>query len=164
MANLKDKIFGIILVIICGFFCNKCASDYMKGGDAKAIANYKQMLADKSFIEAQLSEEYTQTTVKIMKVPITTYAFTYYFFLNGQTYNGKHSFESKLPESDKIKVYYLKTDPRINCVDPASLLAIEEEKNASNGDLYWAIGWGLIGLIFLLGLFSKEEKKNEQTA
>ncbi len=165
MEKLKDKIIGIAMFAVCAFFSQQCTRTYLKGGDNKAISNYEKMLFDKSVVDAELYPEYKEITVKVMKVPIKTYEFRYYFELNGKKYEGQNTFQAELPKSDVIPVYYLKDDPNFNCVDPTSLLKTEKEKNSSNSDLYWGIGWGILGLLLLIGTFSKDEEtvENKET-
>lgn len=158
MGKLKDKLSSIVLLVICIVFCKTCTSDYLKGGDNKAISNFEKMIFDNSVVDAQLYPDYKEVTIKVLKIPIKTFEFRYHFLLNGTNYEGQHTFQSKLPESEKLKVYYLKSDPNFNAVDPAELLKSEKEKNSSKKDLYWGIGWGVLGLLSLITLFNKEEK------
>lgn len=160
MTNLKDKITSIILLLLCIVFCKQCTSDYLNGGDNKAISNYEKMLFDKSQTEAELYPEYKEVTIKVMKVPVKSYEFRYHFDLEGIKYEGQHTFQSKLPKQNKVQIYYLKEDPNFNCVNPNELLIAEKEKNTSKKDLYWGIGWGIIGILTLLSFFSKEETKD----
>ena len=106
---------------------------------------------------------YTKHTVKIAKVPITTYNIKYKYEVNGVKYEGEHS-TSTLPKLPVVEVYYLKDNPSVNEIDPASSLKYEKEKETSNTDLYFAIFWGVLALILAIGLlgefrdFKKEYK------
>lgn len=161
MTNLKDKILSFVILIICIACCKQCTSEYIKGGDNKAISNYEKMLFDNSTIEAELYPEYKQTTIKIAGLPIKSYDFRYHFDLDGIKYEGKHTFSVELPKSSKLKVYYLKDDPNFNTQNPKSELETEKEKNSSNSSLYWGIGWGVFGLMTLFSLISEFKKKEE---
>jgi hypothetical protein len=161
MKNLKDKFFSILVLFIAIFSCKQCTSEYIKGGDNKAISNYEKMLFDNSTAEAELYPEYKQTTIKIAGLPIKSYEFRYHFDLNGNKYEGQHTFNTDLPKSNKLKVYYLKDDPNFNLVNPKTELETEKEKNSSNSDLYWAIGWGIFSLMALFGVINEFKKKEE---
>ena len=161
MTNLKDKILSFVILIICISCCKQCTSEYIEGGDNKAISNYEKMLFDNSAIEAELYPEYKQTTIKIAGLPIKSYDFRYHFDLDGIKYEGKHTFSAELPKSSKLKVYYLKDDPNFNTQNPKSELETEKEKNSSNSSLYWGIGWGVFGLMTLFSLISEFKKKEE---
>jgi hypothetical protein len=161
MQNLKDKIWGFIILLICIVCCKQCTTEYIKGGDNKAISNYEKMLFDNSTVEAELYPEYKQTTIKIAGIPMKSYDFRYHFNVDGNEYEGKHTFNADLPKSNTLKIYYLKTDPNFNTQNPQSKLEAEKEKNSSNSSLYWAIGWGVFGILSLLGLISEFKKKEE---
>ena len=68
------------------------------------------------------------------------------------------------PNTPVVEVYYLKDNPSVNEIDPASSLKYEKEKETSNTDLYFAIFWGVLALILAIGLlgefrdFKKEYK------
>ncbi|MTH16289.1 hypothetical protein [Flavobacterium sp. LC2016-01] len=162
--KLSEKIWGVVLVIIAFSCCKQCSSEYIKGGDNKAISNYEKMIFDNSTAVAELYPEYKETTVKIAHVPIKTYEFRYHFDVNGNKYEGQHTFSTDLPKSNQLKVYYLKDDPNFNTQDPQTKLDAEKEKNSSNSSLYWAIGWGILGLMMLYGLISELRKKPAEIA
>jgi hypothetical protein len=159
MSKLKDKIGGIIFLVISVYFCQQCTRDYAKGGDNKAISNYEKMIFEKSIVQAELYPTYQEVTVKVLKTRTKSYTFRYHFEQNGTKYEGKHTFMRELPKSNTIQVYYLTEDPNFNCADPTKLLEIEKNKNSSKSDLYWGIGWGILGLLTLLGMFAKDDEK-----
>jgi len=161
---MKDKIVGIVLLILAISCCKQCTSEYIKGGDNKAISNYEKMLFDNSTVNAELYPEYKETTIKIAGIPMKTYEFRYHFEIDGSQYEGKHTFNTDLPKSNQLKVYYLKTDPNFNMQDPKSALETEKEKNSSNSSLYWAIGWGIFALMALFGVIDEFKKKKEPEA
>ncbi|WP_286969690.1 hypothetical protein [Flavobacterium sp. UBA4854] len=158
---MKDKFYSILVLFIAVFCCKNCSTEYIKGGDNKAISNYEKMLFDNSTIQAELYDEYKETTIKIAGIPMKTYKFRYHFDLNGNTYEGEHTFDVDLPKSNKLTVYYLKGDPDFNLANPKSELAKEKEKNSSNSSLYWAIGWGIFSLMALFGVINEFKKKPE---
>lgn len=155
---MKNKISAVIGIIVCIFLSKGCISDYMEGGDKAAIARYEAMLADDSKTTALLHDEYKELTVKIMKVPVKTYDFKYDYMVNGRSYSGRHIF-SKLPETQNLEVYYLKSDPSVSCVNPAGKLTSEKEKNTSKSPLYWGIGWGIVAALILVGFIGELREK-----
>ena len=155
---MKNKISAVIAILVCVFLSKGCFSDYMKGGDKDAIARYEAMLADNSKVTAQLQDEYKEVTVKIMKVPVKTYEFKYDYKVDGRSYSGEHTF-SQLPTTQNLEVYYLKGNPAVSCVNPASKLSSEKEKNTSKSGLYWGIGWAILGLMMLIGFIGELREK-----
>jgi len=155
---MLNKIYSVLAILLFFVLCKGCISDYIKGGDNKAIGNYEKMLFDNTTATAKLSSTYKETTVKIAGLPIKTYDFRYSFNVNGVDYSGGNTFK-ELPKNPYVKVYYLKEDPYFNCVDPKELLATEKAKNTSKTDLYWGIAWGVLGLLTLLGFISELKEK-----
>jgi hypothetical protein len=163
MAKVKSIIYAIIGTLLFGALAKGCFSDYKKGGNRTTIQNCEKILADNSFAIAEYDESYTEQTIKIMRIPTKTYMFTYKFDVDGKIYNGGNTFTS-LPTSDTVRVFYLKNNPNINYIDPTSTLKSEKEKDSSNGDLYWGIGWSLMALIMLASLVSAFKRKDEIAA
>ena len=160
---MKNKISAIIAVIVCFALSKGCISDYMKGGDKDAIVKYETMLKDDSKTTAILQDQYKEVTIKIMKVPVKTYEFKYDYVVEGRNYTGGHTF-STLPTTENLEVFYLKDNPSFSVVDPKGKLASEKEKNSAKGPLYWGIGWGILGLMVLLGFISELREKKAEAA
>jgi hypothetical protein len=156
---MRQKITLVFGIIFCFILSKSCIRDYRKGGDNKAISNYEKMLFDNSTKMAELSSKYNQ--VKIFGG--THYDFRYKFFIDGQEYEGGHSFD-ELPKTNLVKVYYLKSDPYFNCVDPEMKIEIEKRKNSSKEDLYWGIGWAIVCISCILGLIDEIRKKTPQVS
>lgn len=157
------KIYPLLTIILLFVLSKSCISDYIKGGDNQAILNYEKMISDHSVTEAELSPEYTETTIKIKGVPVSKmYNFQYEFYLDGVAYQGKASFKN-IPESNSVDVYYLKTNPDFSCVDPTEKLETEKEKNHSKKDLYWGIGWGVFCLLTLIGFITELVQTRKKT-
>ena len=154
---------GLLMTILASLACKTCAKDYIEGSDEEKIAQYETMIKENTKTTAVYDSVYTERTVKIAKVPIKTYSIKYKYEVNGVEYEGKQS-TSKLPESPVVEVYYLKDNPSVNEIDPASSLKYEKEKETSNTDLYFAIFWGVLALFLAIGLlvefrdFKKEYK------
>ena len=154
---------GLLMAILAGLACKTCAGDYIEGSDEEKIAQYETMIKENTKTIAVYDSVYTEHTVKIAKVPVKTYSIKYKYEVNGVKYEGEQS-TSKLPESPVVEVYYLKDNPSVNEIDPASSLKYEKEKETSNTDLYFAIFWGVLALILAIGLlgefrdFKKEYK------
>ncbi len=158
MEKVKSIIFAIVGVLLFGALAKGCFSDYKKGGNKTTIQNCEKILADNSFATAQYNDAYTEQTIKIMKIPTKTYLFTYKFDLDGKTYGGGNTLTS-LPTTDTVKVFYLKSNPSVNYLNPESTLKAEKEKNSSNKDLYWGIGWSILALLMLSSLVSTFKEK-----
>lgn len=158
---MLNKIYSIVAIILFFVLSKSCISDYMKGGDNRAISNYEKMLFDNSTTLAELYPEYKEVTVKIMGAPVKHYEFRYKFYVDNMEYEGGHSFDN-IPKTSFVKIYYLKKDPHFNCVNPDEKLKIEKQKNSSKNDLYWGIGWGVLFFLSLL-MFIKELKKKKST-
>lgn len=153
MKEIFEKLVQLGIIALLFVCCQTCTNDYIKGGDKKAIANYQTMIKDNSSTTAEYDPMYEETTIKIAKVPVKTYDFKYHFSIDNQTYTGEITL-TKLPTSNQLKVFYLKTNPNINTLDPQGALQIEKEKNSSNSNLYWAIGWGILAVLMLIGFIS----------
>jgi hypothetical protein len=158
MEKIKTGIYSVIGVLLCSFLAKSCFSDYKKGGNKATIQNCEKIIADNSFTTAEFDEEYTEQTIKIMRIPTKTYIFTFKYQVEGKEYNGSNTY-TKMPESDTTKVFYLKSNPTMYYLDPVAELKKEKEKNNSNSALYWGIAWCVLalGALFsLIGLFKKE--------
>lgn len=160
MNKLKTAIYSLVGIVLFSFLAKGCFKDYAKGGNKTIIANCEKILADNSYTIGELNPNYTEVTVKIMRIPTKTYQCTYSFNVEGSTYSGANTFTT-LPTSDTLKVYYLKSNPKINYLDPATLLKEEKNKNTSNGDLYWAIWWCFMVLVMLFSLIGVFKNKKE---
>ncbi|MGM5629308.1 hypothetical protein O2K51_00280 [Apibacter raozihei] len=158
MKKILEKVITICILILIFSMCRTCAISYIEGGDNEAIANYEKLLRDNSIVSAEYYPEYKETTIKIMKIPTKVYDFNYFFTVNNTKYEGKRTLY-QLPESLHLKVYYLKTDPKFNTATPEEDLKAEKEKNSSNKDLYWAIGWGIFGMLTLIGVIREIAKE-----
>ena len=155
---------GLLMTILAGLACKTCAGDYIEGSDEEKIAQYETMIKENTKTIAVYDSVYTKHTVKVAKLPMTTYSIKYKYEVNGVKYGGEQRGLIDPPNMPVVEVYYLKDNPSVNKIDPASSLKYEKEKETSNTDLYFAIFWGVLALILAIGLlgefrdFKKEYK------
>ena len=154
---------GLLMTILASFACKTCAGDYIEGSDKEKVAEYKALIKENTKTTAVYDSVYTEHIMKFAKVPIKTYRIKYKYEVNGIEYEGEQS-TSKLPKSPVVEVYYLKDNPSVHDINPASSLKYENEKETSNTDLYFAIFWGVLALLLAIGLwveFMKLKKEDK---
>jgi len=155
---------GLLITILASLACKTCAGDYIEGSDEEKIAQYETMIKENTKTIAVYDSVYTKHTVKVAKLPMTTYSIKYKYEVNGVKYEGEQRALMDPPNTPVVEVYYLKDNPSVNEIDPASSLKYEKEKESSNTDLYFAIFWGVLALFLAIGLwvefrdFKKEYK------
>lgn len=160
MKSIKSVLYRIVLIIVCSLLAKSCVTDYVYKGDKDKIEQRQQMLDDNTFVMADLSSEYTETTVARV---IKTYKFNYSFTVDGRAYTDKISL-TELPSFPKLKLYYLKEDPNIVSEDPQSEITTENKKGDSITDLLVGIVWGILAALILLSFLGKSYKKEQKTA
>ena len=155
---------GLLITILASLACKTCAGDYIEGSDEEKIAQYETMIKENTKTIDVYDSVYTKHTVKVAKLPMTTYSIKYKYEVNGVKYGGEQRGLIDPPNTPVVEVYYLKDNPSVNKIDPASSLKYEKEKETSNTDLYFAIFWGVLALLLAIGLwvefrdFKKEYK------
>ena len=155
---------GLLMAILASLACKTCARNYIKGSDEEKIAQYETMIKEKTKTIAVYDSVYTEHTVKIAKVPVKTYSIKYKYEVNGVKYEGEQRALMDPPNTSVVEVYYLKDNPSVHDINPASSLKYEKEKETNNTDLYFAIFWGVLALLLAIGLwvefkdFKKEYK------
>ena len=155
---------GLLITILASLACKTCAGDYIEGSDEEKIAQYETMIKENTKTIAVYDSVYTKHTVKVAKLPMTTYSIKYKYEVNGVKYGGEQRGLIDPPNTPVVEVYYLKDNPSVNRIDPASSFKYEKEKETSNTDLYFAIFWGVLALLLAIGLwvefkdFKKEYK------
>ena len=155
---------GLLITILASLACKTCAGDYIEGSDEEKIAQYETMIKENTKTIAVYDSVYTKHTVKVAKLPMTTYSIKYKYEVNGVKYGGEQRGLIDPPNTPVVEVYYLKDNPSVNKIDPASSLKYEKEKETSNTALYFAIFWGVLALLLAIGLwvefkdFKKEYK------
>lgn len=160
MKSIKSVLYRIVLIIVCSLLAKSCVTDYVYKGDKDKIEQRQQMLDDNTFVMADLSSEYTETTVARV---IKTYKFNYSFTVDGRVYTDEISL-TELPSFPKLKLYYLKEDPNIVSEDPQSEITTENKKGDSITDLLVGIVWGILAALILLSFLGKSYKKEQKTA
>jgi hypothetical protein len=153
MKEIFEKLVQLGIIALLFVLCQTCTNDYIEGGDKKAITNYQKMIKDNSSTTGEFESEYKETTIKIAGLPVKMYHFKYHFNVDNETYN-KDVTLTTLPTSSQTKVFYLKENPNISTLDPQKDLKEEKEKNTSKSSLYWAIGWGVLAVLMLIGFIS----------
>ena len=146
---------GLLITILASLACKTCAGDYIEGSDEEKIAQYETMIKENTKTIAVYDSVYTKHTVKIAKLPMTTYSIKYKYEVNGVKYGGEQRGLIDPPNTPVVEVYYLKDNPSVNKIDPASSLKYEKEKETSNTDLYFAIFWGVLALFLAIGLWGE---------
>ena len=155
---------GLLMAILASLACKTCAGDYIEGSNKEKVAEYEALIKENTKTTAVYDSVYTEHTVKIAKVPVKTYSIKYKYEVNGVKYEGEQRALMDPPNTPVVEVYYLKDNPSVNEIDPASSLKYEKEKETSNTDLYFAIFWGVLALLLAIGLwvefrdFKKEYK------
>jgi len=155
--KLQSFLYRAAFMILFFVLAKSCVSDYVNGGDKDKIRELEQMINDKTTVLANLSNEYTETTIaKVVKL----YKFDYSFVLNSQSYAGKITL-NETPNTNQLNVYYLSNNPSIISADPYADLKSEKEKGNSISDLLVGIVWGILAVILLISImygFTKREK------
>ncbi|PKB42885.1 hypothetical protein AX016_1060 [Cellulophaga sp. RHA19] len=160
MKKVKSVLYRIVFIIVFSLLAKSCVSDYIYEGDKDKIAERQQMLDDNTFVMADLSNEYTETTLaKVIK----TYTFNYTFTVDGRTYTDEISL-TKLPNFPQLKLYYLKGDPNIVSKDPQADINSENKKGKSVTDLIVGIVWGVLALLILLSFFGGKKAAEPKEA
>lgn len=159
---------GALLIILC-ICAQTCISDYVNGGDEVKIEHLKKMIEDQTIVTADLSENYVETSVLRS---VKTYKYDYKFTLDGQNYCGKIVLNG-IPNTTKLNLYYLNSNPQIVSQDPYSELKSEQEKG-SISDLIWGILWAIIAMLICISFIrmfmqkktanAKKEKSTKEPA
>lgn len=150
MKEIFEKFVQLGIIALFLTFCQTCSSDYIKGGDNKAIADYEKIISDNTYATAYYNPSYTVTTIKVAGLPLKMYDFEYSFRIENIPYSGKITL-TEVPKNNEVKVFYLKENPNFNSIDPKGALKSEKEKNTSNKDLYGALFWGILSLLMIIG-------------
>ena len=139
---------GLLMAILASLACKTCAGDYIEGSNREKVAEYEALIKENTKTTAVYDSVYTEHTVKIAKVPVKTYSIKY-------KYEGEQRALMDPPNTPVVEVYYLKDNPSVHDINPASSLKYEKEKETSNTDLYFAIFWGVLALILAIGLWGE---------
>lgn len=127
--------------------------------NAKKVAAYTNLVQRGKEITAEYDSEYTERTIKVMRVPVKTYEMKYSFTVNGKTYRGRRVLD-KAPTSATLKVWYDPENPAIFSTSPEEDLKAEKESSKSTSMLWIA---GVLGLMSL-GTYGKYDDLKKKAA
>lgn len=142
---VRRFLFKVLLVIISSVLATTCVGDYINGSDKEKVDNLNQMIDEQTTVTAELSEHYEVT--KVLKT-VTLYKFDYSFSLYGKDYSGKITLRG-LPNTNKLTLYYLSSDPSVVSHDPFEDLKAEEKKG-SVMDLLFGLLWAVLAGLFVI--------------
>lgn len=156
---IKSLLIKVLFVIILSAMAITFISNYVNGGDQGKIDQLNQMIEEQTTVTADLSDHYVKET--ILK-SVTKYKFDYFFELNGQRYVGK-IYLNGIPDTNKLTIYYLSSDPNIVSADPFNDIKTEKE-HGSNSDLIFGVILALIAVILIFSIFLmfKQTDKTKQ--
>lgn len=159
------KIQSVIIAIFTFVFCYQCSNRHINRRNTEKIQNVEKMIKDKSFTQGTLDENYVQHSIKVKGSEgdglAYSYDFTFAYIVNKETFYGKTSY-SNLPAIRMIKVYYLNEKPEVYSLNPTSDLQVALKDADSYINLYFAIGWGFVFIIAVLGNYKEyKESKDE---
>ncbi len=155
---IRRFLFKVLFVILTSVLATTCVGDYINGSDQEKVDNLKQMIDEQTTVTAELSDHYEVT--KVLKT-VTLYKFSYSFNLYGKDYNGKITTRG-LPNTNKLTLYYLSSDPSIVSADPFEDLKAEEKKG-SVIDLLFGLLWAVLAILFSISAINifKRERSDE---
>ena len=106
--------------------------DYLGDTQNEKKETLQELINNGEQTSATLSNEYTEKTTKIAKIPIKTYEVEYTFLVNETKYSGVKKLKSP-PETTNMTVTYLAMNPEKNAINPlAELAEINEYENSSS--------------------------------
>ncbi|MBO4370058.1 MAG: hypothetical protein J5808_01695 [Paludibacteraceae bacterium] len=162
ISFIKSLLIKILLVIILGVLAITFIEKYINEGDKEKISQLNQMIDEHTTVTADLSEHYIKET---LFKSITHYKFDYSFDLNGTNYSGKIYLKG-VPDTNKLTIYYLSSDPSIVSADPVHDLENEQDSR-SVSSLITGIVLALITGILILSIvmmFKKDDKTKQAEA
>jgi hypothetical protein len=159
-----------IKAIIAFFFCLSlfvgccnCIRDYSKVPDEEKIKKFETLAKEGVKITATYATTYTETTIKIMKIPVKTYEMKYYFQVEGVSYSGTQKL-NKLPKLPVVEAAYMPKNSSINSPDAKKEAEQVKETENSNFALWLGIillGIGSLGIIGSYSIIQEEFNKDE---
>lgn len=130
-------IFSLI-AFIAGFYF---ISDYKEGPSISEIRKYETMIGDST----RVSAKYRAPSDPYKILPISnkdSYTMRYDFIVDNIKYSGKITVD-KVPTDSTVDIYYLKSNPSINCINPKELIKSEKNKGSTEHLI--------LGIVFLAG-------------
>ncbi|MGH1432821.1 MAG: hypothetical protein ACRBG0_00010 [Lewinella sp.] len=139
------KILSFLLPVILFVMGIQVTRDYFGGGSQEKRSNLEQLVAQGEETIGFLKNEYTEKTVKIARIPVTTYEVGYTFQVDGKEYSGLKTLNDP-PTEPTISVKYLPSDPMVNAASPEAELASLDEYEGGTSTLLIGLGLILAGL------------------
>lgn len=116
----------------------------------KEKALYEELIASGGNAIATFQPKQSKDkVVTIAGMEIHNYIMAYTFNVDGKVYNGVYE-TKELPENLQKRVYYLKSDPSKNAMEPEKSLLTINESLTSKSDLWIGIGLFLLGIFMLM--------------
>ena len=132
--------------------------DYFGDTTKERRSKLEQLVSQGEEAIATLDNEYEEKTMKVAKVPITTYTVGYTFKVDDKEYSGKKTLKSP-PTEPTIQVMYLASNPMTNAANPKEELTSLDEYEGGTTTLLMGLGLILAGLglgFFRFRAFQKE--------
>lgn len=148
MKKVLIKILVSLVLILVGW---KVAEHGDSIVSAEDMQKSKALCEQSGTTMAGLQDTYEESTVKIKKIEIKMYTFTYNFEVAGKIFSTT-STSNKATALDSLKVWFDKNDPTVNslnnpCVEHS---IFSKEKTVGNRFIYY-IG-GILAILIGLGL------------
>lgn len=145
----------LVFAFLCFSIAKSSYRDYMNGANKENVELYKKMINENSFVYVNLPKNYTEQ--RIGRSHQYTYSYNLTFEVKNKKYFTKMTFD-ELPEVEKLKLYYLQSDPNIHSLNPVKGLEHENSKK-SYTTLIVSIVFSILFLIFLYYLIRPFFKK-----
>jgi len=146
-------------IVICGilFFGGVYfIVSHFQGVSEDNIVIYETMIRENTKTLAILDNDNKTSPISFIKY----YDIEYSFSVGEDEYKGHYQF-SRPPDTDTLTVFYLSTDPAVNCADPWE--SIKEEYSKSSGSyLIFGIGMIFAGVVLSIGSYKYFQKRRNK--
>ena len=139
-----NKILNLILPVFLLVIGVQFIRDYFGNTAGDREGDLEQLIANGQETMGTLSDEYTEKTVKIAKIPVKTYEVAYSFKVGKESYTGNKSLMAP-PTMPLVAVTYLPNDPAVNAIDPADELSNLTKSEGDTTTLLIGLGLFLAG-------------------
>ncbi len=141
MSNYMSIFWGTIFFITSLVGLNNYFNDDERHIRQEKINDLEQLVKQGVKAVALRDPEYTETTVKIARIPVTSYSGTYRFMVGTVQYANGYK-QNEEPKHSVMEIYYLKSNPNVNSPTPNADLESLKDAQSSRFGLY-------VGLFFL---------------